>query len=316
MRRLLLVAALAVPAAALSASPEPEPFHEADKKPDRVELASPEVAVPLRMEKGRPIVEVTIDGKGPFPFVLDTGAGGTVIGGDLAKELALPVAGEVHIGDPINPHAIAAKQVRIDRLGLGGATFSGMVATSMENHGFQEHLAARGVLGMPVFQDLLLTIDYGRGQIRIARGELPAPDGKEIIAFRATHGIRVPITLASLELDADLDSGSPAGISLPNRYKGELPLEAPPVEVGHARTVSAEFTVYGATLKGTARIAGYRVENPSLRFNQLPVANLGNDLLRRFVLTIDQKDRRVRFVEAESPSPASDASSAAASGTR
>ncbi len=304
MRSLLLAAALAV-SSALFGNPGPEPLPQADRKPEHFELATPEVAVPMRMEKGRPVVNVSIDGKGPFPFVLDTGAGGTVIGSDLARELGLPVAGEVHIGDPIHPHGIAAKQVRIAQLDLGGATFSRMLATSMENHGFQEHLAARGVLGMPVFQDLLLTIDYGRGQVRIARGELPAPDGKEIVAFRPTDGIRVPITLASVEIEADLDSGSPSGISLPNRYKEELPLESPAVELGCARTVSAEFAVYGATLKGAAQIVGYRVENPALRFNQLPVANLGNDLLRRFVLTIDQKSRRVRFAPAESATPGS-----------
>jgi len=251
------------------------------------------------MEKGRPVVEVGIDGKGPFPFVLDTGAGGTVLGSDLASELALPEAGETRIGDPINPHAITDKRVRIGRLTLGGATFSDMTATSMDNPVLREHLGARGVLGMPVFAELLLTLDFARAEVRMGRGQLPSPDGKEVVAYRAGFGgtIRVPITVGPLELEADLDSGSPAAVSLPNEYMDRLPLEGKPVEIGRARTVTSEFVVHGATLKGAVQIGGHRLENPRLRFNQLPAANVGSELLRRFAITIDQKSRRIRLAE-------------------
>ena len=297
IRQPLLVLALASLPLRLAAQPDPGPH--AERAPDRVELATPEVAVPFRMEKGRPVVDVTVDGKGPFPFVLDTGAGGTVLESELAKELGLPEAGEVRIGDPINPHAIAAKQFRIERLAIGGAVFSGMVVTSMENGGFQQHLGARGILGMPLFAELLLTLDYGRGQLRVGRGELPAPDGRELIALSHGFGgtIRVPITVASLSLEADLDSGSAGGVSLPEKYMEELPLEGKPVEVGHARTVNSQFVVHGATLKGTVKIGGHSLENPALRFSRLPVVNIGNEVMRRFVLTIDQKAGRIRFAE-------------------
>ena len=297
MKKTLFVTALACLPAVLLAGPEPA--DEAAKAPNRVELASPEVVVPLRMEKGRPVVEVGIDGKGPFPFILDTGAGGTVLGSDLARELALPEAGETRIGDPIHPHAITAKRVRIGRLTLGGATFSDMTATSMENPSLREHLGARGVLGLPVFAELLLTLDFGRGEVRIGRGQLPSPDGKDVIACRPGFGgtIRVPITVGPLELEADLDSGSPAAVSLPDEYMDRLPLEGKPVEVGRARTVTSEFVVYGATLKGAVQIGGHRIENPVLRFNRLPVSNVGSEVLRRFAITIDQKGRRIRFAE-------------------
>ncbi len=295
-QRTLLALALAGLSTPLLAQ---EPPHHGDRPPDRVELASPEVVVPMELVKGRPVVEVSIGGKGPFKFVLDTGAGGTVLGGELARELELTQAGEVRIGDPINPRAIAAKQVRIDRLSIGGATFSGTVATSMDHMDLQEHLGARGILGMPLFAELLLTLDYGRNEVRIVLGELPAADGRDVVAYHRSPGgtVRIPITVATFEVSADLDSGSPAGVSLPNAYMEKLPLEERPVEVGRARTVNSEFVVHGATLKGAVRIGGHSLEAPPLRFNALPVANLGNQVLGRFVITIDQKNRRVRFVD-------------------
>lgn len=39
---------------------------------------------------GRPLVNVMINGKGPYPFILDTGASITAVDPDLIKELALP----------------------------------------------------------------------------------------------------------------------------------------------------------------------------------------------------------------------------------
>ena len=298
MRKALLAALAAGLSAAISAAQDPG-MHGEDQRPKHIELATPQAAVAMHIEKGRPVVDVMVNGKGPFPFVLDTGAGGTVLGGDLVQELGLPTVGEVRIGDPINPHGLAAKQVRIDRLAIGGLTLSDTSATAVENSGFREHLGARGVLGMPLFAELLLTIDYSGHEVRIARGDLPDPDGKEILAFRQDHSIHVPITVASVAIDADLDTGSPGAVSLPEEYMEKLPLEGKPVQVGKARTVTAEFPVYGATLKGAVQIGGHRLENPSLRFNRLPNANIGGEVLGRFAITIDQKNRRIRFAEKE-----------------
>ena len=41
---------------------------------------------------GRPVVDLKINGKGPYRFVLDTGATATVIGEELSRELSLPAA--------------------------------------------------------------------------------------------------------------------------------------------------------------------------------------------------------------------------------
>ena len=309
MRKSLLAVLAAALSAAISAAQEPG-MHGEDQKPKRIELAGPEISVPMHLEKGRPVVDVMLNGKGPLPFVLDTGAGGTVLESDLVRELGLPTVGEVHIGDPIHPHGLAAKQVKIDRLAIGGLTLSGTTATAVENSGFREHLGARGVLGMPLFSELLLTIDYAGGEVRIARGELPDPDGRDILSFRQDHTIRVPITVGAVAIEADVDSGSPAAVSLPEEFMEKLPLDGKPVQIGKARTVTAEFPVYGATLKGAVMIGSHRLDNPALRFNKLPNANIGGEVLGRFAITIDQKNRRIRFREKGS-GPAAAAGAAA-----
>ena len=57
--------------------------------PEKSTLRSDKVVLPLDSDASRPTIQAKINGKGPFLFVLDTGAQGFVIYADLAKELGL-----------------------------------------------------------------------------------------------------------------------------------------------------------------------------------------------------------------------------------
>ena len=60
-------------------------------------IAEPTVRrIPARLAAHRLlIVPVSVNGAGPFPFLLDTGATSSMVTEDLARELALP-----HVGPP------------------------------------------------------------------------------------------------------------------------------------------------------------------------------------------------------------------------
>ena len=266
--------------------------------PPKIELASGEIVVPMAEPGRQPLVEAKINGSGPFKFFLDTGAHDAVLNPDLVDDLKLPVTGSRRIGDPAEPEGISARTLRIDRLTIGGASFSGVTAVTWEGAGNFTPEGVKGVLGLSLFADLLLTIDYPKRELRIARGELSASE-PGVVAYEAgPHGmVRVPITVGSVSIDADLDTGSPASVSLPKKYADQLPLESAPVQVGRARTVGGEFAIYAANAKGQVRI-GKEVLSSSLEFHErLPVANVGYRALRDFAITIDQKNRRLRFVK-------------------
>ena len=139
------------------------------------------------------------------------------------------------------------------------------------------------------------------------RGELPGPDGSEVFGYASQDGLpMIPLTVAGRAVDAHLDSGSPGGISLPKPMAADLPLDTPPVEKHRARTVDKEFVILGAPLKGEVKLGRYTIENPDLSFTDLPVAHVGFDLLRRYSVTLDVMNHRVRLEEGEvaAPSPA------------
>jgi len=55
----------------------------------------------MEVTRGRPYVMVTINGKGPFRFIVDTGTGGdAIITSELAQQLDLPLAGQARLNDP------------------------------------------------------------------------------------------------------------------------------------------------------------------------------------------------------------------------
>jgi len=125
-----LFALAAAPALAYDA-----PKH-AGEPPERVRplkttIAAP-VEVPMGSMAGRPTIDVMIDGKGPFRFLVDTGAGTTVINQDLANELGLAVVDTTRIGDPMNPNAIKADVVQVPTMTIGDAKFETFAAASWD----------------------------------------------------------------------------------------------------------------------------------------------------------------------------------------
>jgi len=274
-----------------------------NNRPEKIELRSPDVTVPMQLARNKPVVEVMINGKGPFKLFLDTGAAATVLNKDLADELQLPVVGTIHIGDPANPQAITANQVQVEQLSLGGAVFSKFKAVSWDRAALYPSGGPRGVLGMPLFADLLLTLNYPQGKVDIRRGELPSANGNDILTYKLSKGgtFRIPVSVAGINIDADLDTGASGGLGLPKKYIEQLPLAANPVEIGRGRTVNGEFSVFGAKLNGVVKIGGHSFENPDIEFNEyLPGVVLGYRFLRHFVITIDQKNQRARLIEAPS----------------
>lgn len=261
-----------------------------------------EASLPMEIAGAQIVVPVTINGRGPFRFSLDTGAGRTVVERSLAHELNLPVVGHSRVGDPARPEAIAADEVRIESLGFAGVAFSRLTADSWDRAALDPAARTRGVLGMEMFAGRLLTLDYPGRRVIVRRGELPRPDGREVVAYRRSEGgtLLVPVSLGKVSLEADLDSGSPEGLALPKSFAGRLTLEGELATIGRGRTASGEFVISGARARDTLRLGPVEIERPFLTFNDyLPNANIGYRLLRHLAVTIDQKNRRIRFEKRE-----------------
>ncbi|MDO8124076.1 MAG: retroviral-like aspartic protease family protein [Candidatus Hermodarchaeota archaeon] len=106
-------------------------------------------------------IHVTINGQGPFEFVLDTGAGGTVITPELANKLNLdlnPFDGICRgIGGDAEGHFAT-----LDQLSVGGVNVEEhpVIVINMEKISPKCHLIPDGILGYPFLQQFEFVIDY------------------------------------------------------------------------------------------------------------------------------------------------------------
>lgn len=105
---------------------------------------------------------VTINGRGPFTFVIDTGAAATSISDAVARQLALPAR------DPVLVHGITTAtrtdSVSVERLQLSGLNFYDLCCPVLP----AANLGADGLLGLDVLGRFRLSFDVERRSASLA----------------------------------------------------------------------------------------------------------------------------------------------------
>lgn len=139
--------------------------------------AAPAVADPVRLLpfelRGHAdiVVPVTIDGEGPFPFLLDTGSSRTAIADDLAVRLGLRVVGHTSM------HTVAGRTRRplapLPRVALGDGPPGTVLAMLLPASKLDRGLGVRGIIGRDILARRAYTIDYERRHVAWHLGAVP-----------------------------------------------------------------------------------------------------------------------------------------------
>lgn len=271
------------------------------KGPERTVVPQSGAEVDMARSDHLPAVSVMINGRGPYRFALDTGAGGSgTVDSTVAAALELEVIGQARTGDPSGRNTITVDLVKVGSLEIGGARFEGVEMSVRAGRLRSMGSPVDGILGFRLFQECLLTLDYPGNRLRIDSGELPAVNGKDVVAFNRTHGIpSVRIQVDSIWVDADVDAGAPGGFSLPASLEPRLAFSVQPKVVGRGRTIGNDFEIRAGTMKGSVRFAGYEYKGANVEFQPVfPMANVGSRVLRDFRVTFDQRNGRMRLMKA------------------
>jgi hypothetical protein len=274
----------------LLASQSPKP------KETVLPAAGARVAFVLAGTRPIPVVQAKVNGKGPFSFILDTGAAGTVLDEEFAKSLGIELGAEQPIGDPSGAQGIVAHEVAIDSVEVGDARFRGVSGVAMDRKRFDPGQELKGIIGLPVFAENLFTLDYPKKEVVLAKGELAA-NGTEVLPYDADGQLpRVEIALDGKKILAHVDSGSPGGWGFPKSFLEGAKWKEEPKVVGRGRTVNNEFEVWSGTLAGTLKLGPIEVAEPVVNFNdQFPFANVGYRALKDYAITFDQKNHRLQL---------------------
>jgi hypothetical protein len=242
--------------------------------------------IPMLDFGGRPVVQVTINGKGPYKLILDTGAAVTVLDTSLATELGL-----------------AGANTEVDELQVGAITLARLdVFIAPISRIMRGDDVPRGVLSASIFPGYLLTFDYPARRFVVKRGALPPAEGRTVFSYAGDDLPSVPVKVAGREISVHLDTGAPYALALPTRFIKQLPLAGDSVQKGSARTHSGTLPIYAATLVGDVAVGEFTLPTRDLRFTDVvpdpqavPRGQIGGEALRDFVVTLDATNRRVKL---------------------
>jgi hypothetical protein len=189
---------------------------------------------------GRVVVPVIVNGKGPFRFIVDTGATHSTITPELARALGLKAgeASTVVVNGITGTTQVSA--VMLDRLQTGDLIIDGLlvpvVSTSIM-------AGADGIFGAAGLTEKSLSVDFQRNRVEISGGVQAAvrAEALKIHATRVTHGLMVlPVQVGSVHALAVIDTGS-------ERTLGNLALRDALNARRRPGTVAQVTSVYGAT---------------------------------------------------------------------
>ena len=253
--------------------------------------------VPFDLRTTRPILDVFINGDGPFKFVLDTGASQTMVSADLAERLQLPNIGTVMLGAPNSDSAVRAPLHRIRELRVGELKFFGLKAVGLLDRSFTQTIHADGIISGEDFTGYLLTLDYRKRQLVIAPGRLPEADGQQVLDYQMKFGIPgIEFDVMGKKTFFHLDSGSPFFIALPGSMLTTLEYERKPQLAASAGTVAGNFLVYSGRLAGDVKFGKYVLNKPEVEIlDKMPYGNLGYRFFRDYLVTFDYNAMRVKL---------------------
>lgn len=253
----------------------------------------------------RMTVEVHVNGRGPYRFLVDSGADSSVVGLRIAHDLQLPV------GTPVILHGMTASaqvdRVLVDELTLGQSKISNLEIPALK----EQDLGGEGMIGIDALVEQRLMMDFEKRVIKAEDARQPARllDGEIVVTARRRRGqlILTQVTAAKLPVEAVVDTGSEITI-------GNLALRDRLLRGNRRKFVTIAATgVTGVTVDlQMARIGELRLGSVTLRdvpiafadvppftvfgLTKEPALLLGTDLLETFRrVSLDFRARKVRF---------------------
>lgn len=266
--------------------------------PGLTELYEERVELTMNQYGGRPLISAELNGHGPYRFILDTGS-------SLSAILDRKVVAEAGIetGEAVPVPGLPGHAAIVDSLLFEGMEMSEVHAVASDVaalfRGAED--APKGILGIGLFADCLLTLDFPAKRYVLREGTLEKPGTGGVIPYQAQGKVGFEVELVGVSVTVHMDTGSPGALLLPNSYADKVPLDGPLADAGHIRTPMGGAPVRQATLAGVLNVAGEHFERPTIRFADLPQlkasneGNIGMELLGKFAITFDQKSHRLHF---------------------
>ena len=253
------------------------------------------VPIPLRKTLNLIFADVRINGKGPYNFVIDTGASQTALSEKLARDLGLKVITSTVLHGVGGSGKANSNIYRIDQLQIGDVSVGDLPVGTFDDPIISQ--LADGIIGTAMLADFIITINYPQGLLELSHKPVTAPDA--IAIWCVSNMLLLPADANGKPGNFIVDTGaitSVLSLSMANamgvneKTPGALvdlgiagvggaqgvTLMLPPVTLKSARQSEALSQALAIDLKEVSRMLGTEVSGVA-----------GFDFLSKYKLTID-----------------------------
>lgn len=202
----LAAGALSVPAFALADPAPAAPAAPADSTAEPAAEPVPDSVLAASVDlNDRMTVPVMVNGRGPFPFVIDTGANRSVVSDALAAQLGLPASGILKVKAATGEAKTGS--VRVASLVVGRRRLTDFLAPVLQ----VDNLGALGMLGIDAVSDQRLVMDFRRKQMTLTKSVPQEGDpGTLVVEAKSKYGqlLLVDSQVEGIPLYVIIDTGS------------------------------------------------------------------------------------------------------------
>jgi len=263
----------------------------------------------MHIEGGIMLVDVSIDGRAPMPFILDTG-GHAILTADAAKQMGFKTQG-AGVSGGSGSGTMSTSYTKVHDTALGNAHVRDLTYSvlpypfSFYERGKQQPIA--GILGLEMFERFAITFDNDKQQLHLKpydMGDAPSAVAGNVVPLRFTDDM--PLVQAQLDGHSGMfgiDTGN-AGYTLTfpqwatrngiaARYEAGLPIPTGGVgglftaHVAHAKELVLGTQRLDSLTAMLTRTDAGATGNPS------EAGNIGQDVLARFNVHFDYRRQQM-----------------------
>jgi predicted aspartyl protease len=269
------------------------------------------IEVPFELHRNSVIIQVKVNGKGPFSMLLDTGTSPSALDRDAAVEMGLTIGKDNLGGRGTGTDEIESFTTSIHDLQIGGlkaANVEARVVERLSNIGKQLGRPLHGVLGYSLLKGRVVQFDYPARTIRFYSGSFTPkrkPGNSAVKRFKLLDDTPMieDIRINGKKVSATLDTGSNGSVRLTAAATKRLGLEETAADsaavnaTGFGGTAIYRKGVLSSLAIGAVNAAEIEVIYVMKDKEDVKTAdcNLGNAFFSAFSVLFDYQKRLVVF---------------------